>query len=1041
MPSWKTPTPQQIERAVALLAHPVDQARFFEELQNPQWLAPLNTRGFLASPPGQEGAPSFAPWPASAYLARMAVHVPDEVLAILVKMKATNNVRVRQDIVDAALALPPALAAQLVSRNMTWLKERGPLLLLLPEKLAALAAHLARGGETATAWRVMRAVLHVEREIPAREGPEEVAGYAITPPLVPKARFDTWRYEQLVKHEVPALVLTSGKSGLVELVKLLREAISRATTHGAAPEDYLHVGRPAIEAHEQNRAAGINGPVDALVDAVRDAAIELVRVGTVPLNEVIALLDEQPWRTFRRLALHVLRTFAPEANDLISAHLADPELYATPAVFHEYVLLARAAFASLASDAQEAILRLGDEDQDEHWRERVFGAFREAIPPTAAERHPWLTTPAGGAAVAEEVGDSSDPFAPDRDFLATMRSWMGPTSPRSLEELRGLSVTEIAAEIANWTPEAALWRPSPEGFARVLQALVREQPDRFAREAEQFIGLPATYVGHLLFGLAEAARAQALLPWEPILRLCDWVVKQPATTSPTAGSSEREGGVECEPHTFAGGALPAGDVGVLPTTETEAEGGDDWAWARSNVARLLEAGVTMQDSAVAIPISLCQDIWHLLATLAENPNPTPEEDREFAEPEDGRSKMGPSGLALNSVRGAAFHALVRYALWLSRRVSERDTESRTTERDGHQATDDSPGRAEADTRGQIRVEAAEMLQQVLALLARHLDPSIDPSLAVRSIYGQFFPWLVAMDREWAATHVSSIFPAAPEQRKLHDAAWETYLTFCQPYRDVFSLLAGKYRRAVEALEPTGEGKAYESDQHIAPTPAWRLAEHLILLYLRGILTLDSGAGEGRGGVADNTDPSLLADFFRRAPDPIRAHAVEYAGLVFQHTEGEIPSDTRSRAERLWEARAAQAGSKPDGSRREMAAFGDWYGSGKLDRGKALRLLRQALGLSSGAIRSPHLVADRLAEDAEAASTDDVVQLVVECLGEMLFGLAGRLEIVSLIEPQARRILAVGHAARTPDVRRTADALINRLGGHGFIEFGDLMRQT
>src|SRR5690348_15369925 len=123
MPSWKTPTPQQIERAVALLAHPVDQARFFEELQNPQWLAPLNARGFFASPPGQEGAPSFAPWPASAYLARMAVHAPDEVLAILLKMKATKNVRVRQDVVDAALAMPPALAAQLVSRNMTWMKE------------------------------------------------------------------------------------------------------------------------------------------------------------------------------------------------------------------------------------------------------------------------------------------------------------------------------------------------------------------------------------------------------------------------------------------------------------------------------------------------------------------------------------------------------------------------------------------------------------------------------------------------------------------------------------------------------------------------------------------------------------------------------------------------------------------------------------------------------------------------------------------------------------------------------------------------------
>lgn len=1040
MPSWKTPTPAQIERTVALLAHPVNQARFFEGLQNPQWLAPLNARGFFTNPPGLEGAPSLAPWPASSYLARMASQAPDAVLSILLKMKSTSNVRVRQDILDAALGLPPTLAAQIVPRIMTWLKEPGSLNLLLPEKIAALAVHLARGGKAKVGWQIARALLQVEHEKPTRELPEEVAGYAITPPLVPQARFDAWRYKQLVKREVPALVAASGKRGLGELVRLLSESVDRATTHGPAPEDYLHAGRPAIEAHEQNRAAGINGPVDALVDAVRDAAIQLVHDGAVSLDEVTTLLDGQHWHIFQRLALHVLRTFAPEAKSLITSHLANHEVYAAPAIFHEYVLLARAAFASLAPAAQEAILRLGDDVEDTGWRDRIFGAFCEVIPPTATDRHPWLASLAGSE-VVKSVEANSSPFPLDRDFLMTMRSWHGPTSPRSPEELRGLSIPEVVAEIANWTSEAALWSPSPEGFARALQVLVRERPEQFAREAERFIGLPAVYVGHFLLGLVDAVRAQALLPWEPMLRLCVWVVKQPSGTTAGYGSPQRTEDVESDQWTPAPGEHLEIPADAVPTSEIAGHDSAEWAWARSNVARLIEAGVATQDTTHAIPFSLGQDVWHLLATLAEDSNPTPEEDREFADPVDGRSKMGPSGLALNSVRGAAFHALVHYALWLNRRISMQDTDTQAKIEDDHQRTDGDSEREEADNREQTRHTAAEMLQQVLALLARHLDPAVEPSLAVRSVYGQFFPWLVAVDRDWAATHVSMIFPAAPEQGKLQAAAWETYLTFCQPYRDVYSLLAGEYRRAVEALDPTGEGRAYESDQHIAPAPTWRLAEHLIPLYLRGTLTLEADEDEDTGGVGEERDRGLLTFFFGRAPEPIRAHAIEYAGLMFQHTRDEIPLDMRARAERLWAARVAQAGNEPDTYRREMATFGDWYGSGKLDRATALRQLRQALELSGGAIRSPHLVADRLVEDAETAGSDEEMRMALECVREMFFGHNARIEVVDLIEAQARRILAAGHSARTADVRRDADALINLLGEHGFIQFGDLLRGT
>src|SRR2546422_126786 len=79
---WKTPTPDQVNKAVAQLGHGEYNRYFFDRLENPEWLGPLKAKGFLSSPPPPvhdeaRGTIGFPPWPESRYLARMAKYAPE----------------------------------------------------------------------------------------------------------------------------------------------------------------------------------------------------------------------------------------------------------------------------------------------------------------------------------------------------------------------------------------------------------------------------------------------------------------------------------------------------------------------------------------------------------------------------------------------------------------------------------------------------------------------------------------------------------------------------------------------------------------------------------------------------------------------------------------------------------------------------------------------------------------------------------------------------------------------------------------------------
>jgi hypothetical protein len=278
-------------------------------------------------------------------------------------------------------------------------------------------------------------------------------------------------------------------------------------------------------------------------------------------------------------------------------------------------------------------------------------------------------------------------------------------------------------------------------------------------------------------------------------------------------------------------------------------------------------------------------------------------------------------------------AVARYALWVRRHLEGKH------------------GGREAARRG------LEEMPEVQAVLDTNLDPAGTGSVAVRAVYGQWFPWLLMLDPAWALSNWEGIFAPGASAEELAEAAWNRYLAVTPAFDQVFELLSEEYRRAVAAAVAGGDDEALTR-------PSQGLAEHLTALYLRGRIPLEDG---------------MLADFFARAPQPQRAHALAYAGQMLQRQPDRIPAEIGRRLQQLWESRleSGRGAAAGAGHEQELAQFGWWFASGKLDGPWSVRQLVALLELT-GQVANTSKVVEHL-----KAFMDTMPYEVVRCIAALI----------------------------------------------------------
>jgi len=909
---------------------PANHEYFFNKLDDVVWLNVLESEGFFRKPPEPERGEDwirFPPWPESRYLARVAPQAPRKVLDLVAGISATENIRVHEDVLRIAAQLPGKMATRLARKEACWLRDYRGDLWSLPEAGGELLAHLAREREIGAAFKLACTLLEIR---PAQE-PASTRRRAV-------ARMSEYSYGRVIERAWSALMDGEPARALGFLCDRLADVVRIGFTEPDGDRDLTCFWRPAIEDHAQNLGHSL---LDTLVDAVRDLALRAAQT-PAGLELVLAELERRPGPLFRRLELHLLRRCGPA--EIVASALTNTKLARDIEVWHEYSELLRDRFADLTPEQQKSMLEViargpGLEltpahqahgmtaadlaRQEDAWRLQRYALIAEHLDGELRRRYEELRA---------EHGEPHEPT-----FLIHSQSWTGPTSPWNSDELRAMGPRGVVHALREWNPPGGFEDPSPEGLGWALEQAVAADAGDFAAAAVEFRGLDPIYVRALLAGLAGAAKRGVPFPWSPVLELCAWILK-------------------------------AGRSNLDAAQDAEAE--QQWGRARRQVAGLLSRGLAQ--GAAQIPHGERRRVWRVLTVLAEDPDPTPEHEERCRE-----GNMDPVTLSINTTRGEAIHAVVRYALWV-----------------------------EGAHAGSGRFAAMTSVPEVKRLLERHLDPTADPSLAIRSVYGQWFPQFVRLDKDWARRIAPRIFPHEPELGAYFDAAWSAYIVFNRASTDVFEVLRDAYALAVKRLHTGSVRTPFAGD------PGERLGAHLL-------------AYRAWGATSGGDD--LFAAFWRQAGPDLQRETLAHVGESLRETQ-RLDPDVHDRLTATWEWILKDANG---GEAASLARFGAWLATSALE---GRWLLRQALAVLN---RGIHLEPDFVVYEALPRLALEHPREVVEVLRLMVQTDAQGWSLEGSIG-EVREALRIVLAAKDREAQERAEELIHLLAARGMAILDDLL---
>lgn len=539
MTGFQRPTAEQVASALRRISTFPLRRAFYEGLKNPYWVKPLLDADAFESPPQPiqtpEGDVRDVYWPEIAYLTRVAVAVPDQVVDVFLALGAdTSNAWVRRAVfqigatipADQAVRLQPLLEAW-ASSSFGWRTD--------PHDLVGFALNLLEGGQRkAGVWLANR--LFRPHANPSGRSP--------------KVELDEYWYCQ----ELPRLVQALGNDGLVIVTPWL-EDYERLAGHVTDTFDISDIARESV------RVRGETYPEveQALIDAVRDLAIP-VMVDDPALTS--RTLMYSGITLLRKIAMHAaseaikLRVAsAARLDDLfeVAAALVIDLASIDDACRIEWGELVRslangqpgalqnevAAHLQAASEAAASRRRerLVEEDIDGQAAEAQVAEFTERW------RHRWLAAAGLKALRAdlatelrhleEKHGAIENPLEP----VSRITSWVGPTSPLSQDELAAMSPPELVAHLESWRSGEA-WGPNPthEGQGRELASLLAANPRALHGTGDLVDRLRPTYLRSILHGWEAAAKAGLELEWPQALDLArDVLTHEDSSQVPTEG--------------------------------------------------------------------------------------------------------------------------------------------------------------------------------------------------------------------------------------------------------------------------------------------------------------------------------------------------------------------------------------------------------------------------------------------------------------------------------------------------------------------------
>ncbi|MDZ4857266.1 MAG: hypothetical protein SGJ26_20840 [Nitrospirota bacterium] len=941
-----TSTPADVHLVLSQLGHIEHYRYFFENLNDPAWISAFRAEGIFRTPPTAENG-SSPRWPASEFLVRTAESADVQALT------------------DALTDIADALSHQTLA-NSSVIRDLVEALLKLPaEQSAGFISSLKKWVYHDSGFRFWRGIGRLTSRLSQggksqealmlftclvaieRVKPRGDSEYLFKPV---KPRINMYDYREIMKERLQPILEASGRGLLENLCTILEQAakLSRRSSSSDEWDDDSSAWQQDLRILDED-----DDVRSLLAVKTRGVAEALLTDGRLEIAPLIESLEGRQWLIFRRMAFHFLACTSASPREMIASRLIGKRSFRDRNLREEYDSLLHVGWTRLTPDEQQKILEWveeGPENIAERIRNYESSTGLQATDAVIEQhRRSWQWRRLWPCRMA---------LPPSwRDRYAGLVEEFG-----ELESVpRVTEMRDVAAGERSPRTEEELRRLSP---AELREYLLNWMPDRTS-----FPFSSRSDLSEVLTPLVKANPALYADGSEQWRELDPTYLHAIIRGFAQALQANRQ--LAWTP-ILALCSWILEQPRMIPGRSVSRHDGDpDWGGTRWWIVELLRVG--FQNEGLEIPIEHRSVAWHLLEALTMDPDPEAAEDEEdFERPGQAMNR------AINSVRGRAIEGLFFYPGWIKR-----------------QTGDTGPAR---------------LPEEALAVLERHLNPEQDPSLAIRSLYGRWVPWILQFDRAWGTHAVSRIFPETESRHWL--IAWDGFISFNNPYDDIFEPMQPIYAKAISQLRcPASEA---DDTRHLRDE---RLASHLMTFYWRGHYPLEDESG-------------LLRRFFVLAPDKVRAEAIEFLGRSLDMTANPIDPIVLDRIQRLWTLRLEQAGQDPTINQAELMAFGWCFGSKKFEA-------RWAIENLLGVLRLTHNIdPDFLVLECLPDYVSEFPIAVLECVRLLIEGQTSQIELSSW-EGDLRRIFMQTREHLMPEVRNAGNEVIELLGRRGYVNYGDL----
>jgi len=770
---------------------------FLGQNPSPAWARLFYENNFFKNPPNVievENGFQTPYWGLSAYLKSVAKSVPDVVKKVVSEID-TNNPVIYEDLLNALSRLPASDTVVFESKIKQWLEGKFVYSWGFAEATINLILLWAETGFITQAVNLLSLILQ-----PAPSEAKLLGDYYLGGEGKPRIDLDYMRPD-LWSETIPRLSRLAYAEILklleIKLLECLRVEMSAKHVEVDLTTSVSFLWRSAIADHEQNHGTDYK---DKILVAFRDCLDEGAKEDPRKIRKELERYIRNNIVILKRIAAYIVANNVVSFLDLAWELLADKEFRSHLNFHNDYFQLLRSSYSHLSQPQQEeilAIIRNGPSDKEKDNSKRfALDSGRDVEKYILDRMNIWI-----------------------RDRLWVIRDHLP-------EDIKG-ELSILCDDYGDPDHPGFLSWSSGGFWIRDVSPRPKEQLLALSSaELLEFIGnwreetSPKNFGPERISwrGLSEAVAQIILDSPEKYEHLFENLHQAPPDISLALFSLAQKKSKESQSIPWAG-LLKLVQLCSESSSRLSEDNLDTAVAARMEAMRLLQHGLTGRDDKNAIiPVSLFESVKQILQIYLYDSHPSFEQDRP---PENMVGYQDSITVSLNSVRPIAFACLMEF-------IKHTDLD--------------------IDWGVSQRSWSKEHLE-------RKLDKKLDSSLAVHSIFGQYYWLLSKWDNDWLQSVVPQIFPIEETSDNIDYflAAWDSYIIYNRPGNKTVGSLRNEYIHGVELLS---QGKTTKTHLDIPG----RVFSHIFLDYL--------------WNPYDVYDRNMLVNIFMdRCNDSIRSQAV------------------------------------------------------------------------------------------------------------------------------------------------------------------------